>query len=57
MSAACEFNSKYGSAQKLAGRKFPGKMFAVALAVMDAKTGDMLKYRQLINHPNPEVAD
>ena len=56
LSAAYEFNSEYGSAQKLAGRKFPGKMFAAALAVMDAETGDMLKYRQIINHPNPEVA-
>ena len=40
------------SASNLSRRCFPKDFFTVANAVLDASTGDMLKYRQLIRHPD-----
>ena len=43
------------SPRQLVSRRFPSANFETAIAVMDGKTGEMLKYQQLINHPDPKV--
>ena len=58
LGAAAEFGNANISASRLASRRFPSAIFetASALAVMCPTTGDLLKYRQLIHHKDPEVA-
>ena len=55
MSAAAEFNNAYAKPRRLASRRFPAAMFATALAVMCQDTGKLMKYRDLIHHPNPAI--
>ena len=53
--AAAEFDAAYASQRRLASRRFSAAMFATALAVMCKDTGKLMKYRQLINHPDLAV--
>ena len=53
--AACFVDSKNGSAKRLACKQYPTAMFSAALAVMDIKSGKMLKHRQRINHTDPNT--
>ena len=39
----------------MASRKYPAGIFQAALAVMELKSGKMLKHRQLINYEDPEI--
>ena len=56
LAAAADMGAKV-TASGLARRRLPAAVFqtASALAVMCPKTGEMLKYRQLIHHSDPDV--
>ena len=41
--------------RKLAARQFPKATLEAALAVMCTDTGKMMKYRDLLTHPDPKL--
>ena len=55
LAASYDLGNK-SSAQRLSSRKFPRDFFNVAFAVLDATSGEMLNYRQLIQRPRRWVS-
>ena len=51
LAASYDLSRSSSSAKRLSGRRFPKDFFNVAFAVLDATSGQMLNYRQLLRHP------
>ena len=51
LAASYDPSRSSSSAKRLSSRRFPKDFFNVAFAVLDATSGQMLNYRQLLQHP------
>ena len=51
LAASYDLGRSSSSAKSLSSRRFPKDFFNVAFAVLDATSGQMLNYRQLLQHP------
>ena len=57
ITAAAEFDRKYVNPQRLASQRFPKAVFETALAVMDIKSGKMMKHHELITHTHQLIRE